>query len=67
LFQEKSQENLNITPIYKILKSWGPDHLKQFQVGVYFKKELVAEGDGHSKQEAEVNAAKKALSKKGWK
>jgi len=67
LFQEKSQENLSITPIYKTLKSWGPDHLKQFRVGVYFKKELITEGEGHSKQEAEVNAAKKALSKKGWK
>ena len=67
LFQEKSQENLNITPVYKTLKSWGPDHLKQFRVGVYLKKELIAEGEGHSKQEAEVNAAKEALSKKGWK
>jgi len=67
LFQEKSQENLNITPVYKILKSWGPDHLKQFRVGAYLKKELIAEGEGHSKQEAEVIAAKRALSKKGWK
>ena len=67
LFQEKSQENLNITPVYKTLKSWGPDHLKQFRVGVYLKKELIAEGEGHSKQEAEVSAAKEALSKKGWK
>ena len=66
-FQEKSQENLSITPIYKTLKSWGPDHLKHFRVGVYFKKELIAEGEGNSKQEAEVNAAKNALSKKGWK
>ena len=67
LFQEKSQENLSITPIYKTLKSWGPDHLKQFRVGVYLKKELIAEGEGHSKQEAEVSAAKEALFKKGWK
>lgn len=67
VFQEKSQENLNITPIYKTLESWGPDHLKQFRVGVYLNKESIAKGEGYSKQEAEVNAAKKALSKKKWK
>jgi len=66
VFQEKSQENLSITPIYKTLESWGPDHLKHFLVGVYLNKELIAKGEGHSKQEAEVNAAKKALSKKKW-
>ncbi|MCK4805909.1 MAG: ribonuclease III, partial [Candidatus Pacebacteria bacterium] len=67
VFQEKSQKNLSITPIYKTLESWGPDHLKQFQVGVYLNKEFIAQGEGYSKQEAEVNAAKKALSKKKWK
>ncbi len=66
VLQEKSQANLSVTPIYKTLESWGPDHLKKFRVGVYFKKELITKGEGHSKQEAEVNAAKKALSKKKW-
>jgi len=66
VLQEKSQANLSVTPIYKTLESWGPDHLKKFRVGVYFKKELIAKGEGHSKQEAEVNAAKQALSKKKW-
>jgi len=67
VFQEKSQENLSATPIYKTLESWGPDHLKNFSVGVYINKKLIAKGEGFSKQEAEVNAAKKALSKKKWK
>lgn len=67
LFQEKSQELLGITPIYKSLKSWGPDHAKQFEVGVYLNEELVATGEGNSKQEAEIEAAKEALIKKGWK
>lgn len=66
IFQEKSQEILGITPIYKSLKSWGPDHLKQFKEGVYLNDELIAEGEGYSKQEAEINAAQKGLSKKGW-
>jgi len=66
LFQEKSQELLGITPIYKSLKSWGPDHAKQFEVGVYLNEDLISQGTGYSKQEAEVNAAQKALESKGW-
>ncbi len=66
LFQEKSQEILGITPNYKTLKSWGPDHNKQFEVGVYLKDELVATGQGYSKQEAELQAAETALKLKGW-
>ena len=35
-------------------------------MGVYLENELVAEGTGHSKQEAEQEAARLALAKKGW-
>lgn len=65
-FQEKAQEKMGVTPSYKVLKEWGPDHAKNFLVGVFLGKELVAEGKGHSKQEAEQNAARKALEVKGW-
>ncbi len=65
-FQEVAQEKLRITPTYKILKEWGPDHNKHFIAGVYLEEELVAKGQGSSKQEAEEEAAKKALKKKGW-
>ncbi|MDD3098237.1 MAG: ribonuclease III [Candidatus Pacebacteria bacterium] len=67
VFQEKSQELLGITPIYKFLESWGPDHSRQFKTGVYLKEKLIAEGEGFSKHEAETKAAEKALLKKGWK
>ncbi|MDD3487934.1 MAG: ribonuclease III [Candidatus Pacebacteria bacterium] len=66
IFQEKSQEILSITPTYKLIKSWGPDHAKQFEIGVYLKDKLIAQGEGCSKQEAEVQAAEKALLKKEW-
>jgi ribonuclease-3 len=65
-FQEKSQEKTGITPIYNVLKEWGPDHNKKFVVGVFLGEELVAEGEGTSKQEAEEEAARKALEIKGW-
>lgn len=66
LFQEKAQEKVGITPSYEVLKEWGPDHARQFKVGVYLDKELVAEGEGLSKQEAQQMAASEALKKKEW-
>jgi len=66
-FQEKAQENVKITPSYRVIKEWGPDHNKHFIVGVYLDEELVAEGEGVSKQDAQREAAKKGLEIKGWK
>ena len=65
-FQEQAQENVGVTPTYNVIKEWGPDHDKHFIVGVYLGKELVAEGEGSSKQEAEQAAARNALQRKGW-
>lgn len=67
LFQEKAQEFESITPAYKTLKESGPDHDKKFTVGVFLGKDLVAEGEGKSKQDAEQMAARKALEVRGWK
>lgn len=66
LIQEKAQEVVGITPSYKVISSTGPDHDKQFVIGLYLGKELVAEGKGKSKQEAEQNAAREALEVKKW-
>jgi ribonuclease III len=65
-FQEKAQEKVGVTPRYRVLTESGPDHHKKFVVGVYLDKELVAEGDGYSKQEAQSSAAAKALEAKKW-
>ena len=59
--QEKIQEQKRITPIYKVLSETGPDHSKVFTVGVYVGEEMIAEGKGSSKQEAEADAARIAL------
>lgn len=65
-FQEEAQERAGITPTYKVLEEWGPDHAKHFIVGVFLAQELVAKGEGYSKQEAELEAAKNGLEIKGW-
>ena len=66
LFQERSQENEGITPAYKTVRETGPDHDKHFTVGVYLGKDKVGEGSGQSKQDAEQEAARKALKNKEW-
>ena len=65
-FQEQAQDRVGVTPVYEVTKEWGPDHDKNFIVGVYLEKELIAEGQGVSKQEAQEKAAGAALNKKGW-
>jgi len=65
-FQEKAQELVGVTPTYEVLEEKGPDHAKHFTIGIYLGKELIANGEGSSKQEAEDDSAKKALEKKKW-
>lgn len=59
--QELCQERSGITPLYKVIAEYGPDHAKSFSVGVYLNNELVGEGSGSSKQNAEQAAAHSAL------
>ncbi len=66
LVQEKAQEFVSLTPAYKVLQQSGPDHDKHFTVGIYFGGDLIAEGKGKSKQEAEQKAAEGALKAKNW-
>ncbi len=65
-FQEAAQSRMATTPSYKVLEESGPDHQKQFKIGVYLGRDLVAEGFGTSKQEAQISAADAGLTAKGW-
>ena len=67
LFQERAQEIIGHTPVYKTIKESGPDHDRHFTVSVSVGNEVYGQGDGKSKQDAEQEAAKDALEKKGWK
>ncbi len=66
VLQEESQDRLGVTPSYRVLAEAGPDHAKNFRVGVYFGNEEIAVGEGTSKQEAQLAAAEAALKQKGW-
>ncbi|MCK5266985.1 MAG: ribonuclease III [Spirochaetes bacterium] len=65
-FQEVAQEVVGVTPVYKVIKEWGPDHDKHFLIGVFLGEEKVAEGEGISKQAAQRNAAENGLEVKEW-
>ena len=52
--QEVVQERLKESPFYKILKTHGPDHAKQFTVAVYVKGKEMGQGTGSSKQVAGI-------------
>jgi len=64
LLQEKIQSQNQVSPVYKVLEAVGPAHAKKFTIGVYAGKNLLAKGEGRSKQQAEQNAASLALSLK---
>ena len=65
-FQEIAQEKEGITTSYDVVSQTGPDHDKNFLVGVYIGSTRIATGEGRSKQEAEQKAAEKALATKRW-
>jgi ribonuclease-3 len=59
--QELAQSNDGATPAYRVLDESGPDHDKQFTVGVFVDGQLRGKGVGPSKQAAQVAAAAAAL------
>lgn len=59
--QELAQETMMVTPTYKVLDERGPDHDKNFEVGVFVGKKKIGAGQGSSKQKAEIVAAQNAL------
>ena len=65
-FQEEAQRRLGITPTYEVLEESGPDHTKHFVIGAYLNTQLVAKGEGPSKQQAQQDAAKQGILAKKW-
>jgi len=62
-FQEIIQKKYGLLPEYKITEVSGPPHQRKFKVALYLKDVKISEGQGTSKQEAEFDAALKAIEK----
>ena len=63
--QEIVQKNHEETLSYRLKGEFGPDHDKQFVMEVLINSNVVAEGSGKSKKQAEQAAAKAALALMG--
>ena len=61
MLQEIVQKNREETLSYRLASEEGPDHNKTFRMEVLLNSNVVAQGSGHSKKEAEQNAAREAL------
>lgn len=59
--QEFTQKLDGTTPQYHTIKQEGPDHDRTFTVALYVGKKIRGTGIGHSKQDAQVAAAKEAI------
>ncbi len=61
MLQELSQGEFQVTPLYRIVDTSGPDHAKVFTVVVMLREQEYGRGIGRSKQIAEQEAARVAL------
>ncbi len=61
ILQELTQARFGITPEYKVLSSSGPDHLKEFEVGVFIEGKEYARAIGKSKKIAQQESAEIAV------
>jgi ribonuclease-3 len=61
LLQEAIQKEYKEPPNYQTIATYGLDHDKQFEVGVYIADKLLGSALGNSKKDAGQNAAKVAL------
>jgi len=59
--QEVAQANWRRTPVYRVVSESGASHEKEFRVQVLFDDEVMGEGTGRSKKDAEQAAAQEAL------
>lgn len=61
VLQEELQRNGNVDIKYNVIKTEGPDHDKTFVVEVVCNQRRLAIGEGKSKKQAEMQAAKIAM------
>ena len=64
--QEIIQQNPGETLEYVLVGASGPDHCKVFSVEVHLNSNVIGKGRGHSKKEAEQQAAREALKLMGY-
>ena len=59
--QELTQADFGETPTYKMVRSFGPDHKKEFEIAIELQNKTISSAIGKSKKEAQQRAAEIAL------
>jgi len=59
--QELTQARFGLTPVYEVVATRGPDHLKEFEVAVIIEDKEYARAIGKSKKIAQQESAKLAI------
>lgn len=63
--QELGHDRAGQAPEYRVVAVDGPDHARHYAVEVTLGGEVVGHGEGHSRREAETEAATQALARLG--
>jgi ribonuclease-3 len=61
MVQQISQSRFKVTPHYQLIREYGPDHDKTFEIELSITDQIITAGTGKNKKEAEQEAAEKAL------
>ena len=59
--QELTQADFGETPTYKLVRAFGPDHKKEFEIAIELQHKIICSAIGRSKKEAQQKAAEIAL------
>jgi len=61
--QEITQAHFGVVPEYRVINASGPDHKKEFEIGVYIQDKEYARAKGKSKKTAQQEGAKLTIEK----
>jgi len=61
--QEITQAHFGVVPEYRLLSTSGPDHKKEFEIGVFINDKEYARAKGRSKKAAQQEGAKITIDK----
>jgi len=61
--QEITQAHFGVVPEYRLISATGPDHRKEFEIGVYINDKEYARAKGKSKKTAQQEGARLTIQK----
>lgn len=65
VLQEFAQRKFHTAPFYRIVRAFGPEHHKTFEILSMINGRVYGRGRGHTKKEGEQSAARQALRRLG--